>query len=279
MSKNHLYITAASFLLMASSACSNMSPGKSHGPITLGDSSTIVTETDPKYLENYVTDIQTKEAPEKPAEETPAKDTTAATTPSQPATEAPKPVAQAPKGNGLNIEFKELSVFIPNITTKTFGNTKHNGNSAAYALVTGLLNGNQLQISGGTVQKITQRYQTSVVLKNEMGTFVLDALNHMSAWETLKGNGANYNITGLDEKRLQYTSASPANIKSAIQRAARSKRLSRKKEQELMNEVRNIRAVNQKPLEVVLRTVMWQIEGKDNKGKTFRKDIRIDMPV
>src|ERR1022692_2514778 len=38
-------------------SCNSM-PSKNHGPIVLGDSSTIVTETDPDKLHDLVTDLQ-----------------------------------------------------------------------------------------------------------------------------------------------------------------------------------------------------------------------------
>ncbi|XZF12597.1 hypothetical protein ACTHGU_12480 [Chitinophagaceae bacterium MMS25-I14] len=280
MHKYYFFIAAVCCSLTLAS-CGSGPNGKSHGPIVLGDSSSIVTETDSKYLQDYVTDIQPAVS-EGAAEKQPAKDTAVTQPPAAPA-EKPKqqePVVAkaAPKGNGLNIEFKEVSVFIPGITTRQ-GSGRHNGNSAAFGLTGGELNGSQLQISGATVQKITQRYQTSVILKSDLGTFALDALNYSSQWQPVKGSGTNFYITGLDERKLEHTNANANAIRSAVQRAGRSKRLSRRKEQELMNSIRNVRSVTQDPLSVVLRTVIWQIEGKGSNGKSFKKEIRIDFPI
>ena len=52
-----------------------------------------------------------------------------------------------------------------------------------------------------------------------------------------------------------------------------------KKVQEWVNSVSNIHSANQKPLIITLRSVIWKIDGKDEKGKTFSKQIRIDLPV
>lgn len=278
MKFSNLHIVVAAAMLVSFTACQS-GVNKSHGPIVIGDSATIVTETDSKYLEDFVTDIQqnTPDTTAPSVSTTSAKDTAqAATAPKE--QPKPQPVAQAPKGNGLTVEFKDITVFIPGVSSKN-NNSRHNGNSAAYGLSGGELNGNQLQISGGTVQKVTQRYTTSVILDNDLGTFVLEQLNHTSAWTPLKGNGSNYYITGLDDRHLEHSNASANAIRTAVQRAAKAKRLSRKKENELLGSVRNVKSVNQKPLEVVLRTVIWQIEGKDAKGKSFRKELRIDLPI
>lgn len=278
MKISNLYIAIAAAIFVSLTACKD-GVTKSHGPIVLGDSSVIVTETDTKYLEDFVNDIQQNTADTVAASEPgTTKDTAQTEAPKEQAKPQPQPPAQALKGNGLTVEFKDITVFIPGVSSKN-NNSKHNGNSAAYGLSGGELNGSQLQISGGTVQKVTQRYTTSVVLDDDLGTFVLEQLNHTSAWTPLKGNGSNYYITGLDDRHLEHSNASGNAIRTAVQRAARAKRLSRKKENELLNNVRNVRSVNQKPLEVVLRTVVWQIEGKDAKGKSFRKELRIDMPI
>ena len=51
------------------------------------------------------------------------------------------------------------------------------------------------------------------------------------------------------------------------------------KTQEWLNTAKNVRAANQAPAKVVLRSVMWRIEGKDAGGKNFNKELRIDIPL
>jgi len=55
--------------------------------------------------------------------------------------------------------------------------------------------------------------------------------------------------------------------------------MSKKKEQEWLRTVRNVRAANQKPLVIMLRSIMWKIDGKDADGKPISRQIRIDMPI
>lgn len=267
-------------LLCTLAACTEYT-GKSRGPITLGDPATIITETDSQYLQDMVPALEPVQQPEpqplaavkadtpKPAEKPVQKDTVAA-----------KPATPAKAVNGLNVAFREVTISIPNITTRSYGRGDlQKANSATYELRNGNLNGNQLLISGGKATRVQQRYQTVVIVKNGGKTLPLTSLNtYSSAWQTLKGSST-YPISGLDERRLGFTKATPAAIRNAVQKAARSKRMSRKEEQQWISAVRNVRGVNQSPCAVVLRSVMWRIEGTSSDGKKFNKEIRIDMPM
>jgi hypothetical protein len=131
----------------------------------------------------------------------------------------------------------------------------------------------------GTVTKVSQRYQSVVVLKTEDGTFPLDALSLTTKWEPVTGTNNTYRITGLDAKSMKVYDADARDIKSAVQRMTQRRRMSRKMAQEIQNSTRNLRVVNQKPLYVELRSVMWKIDGKDANGRLFSKQIRIDVPM
>lgn len=276
------FLIAGALLLQV--ACSSDPQSKNHGPITLGDPATIVTETDSNALLDQVADLQpvNEEQPEEamPARDTataaPAKDTVAAK-PAAPEAPVQKP---APAGNGLTMAFKEATVFIPNIVTRNYGRQNlHNARGATYELASGNLAGNQLRITGATVQKVAQRYQTHIVLQDEKDQLPLESLgNYSSDWQELRGSNGNYTITGLEPSRLEYNDARPAAIRNAVQQATRRQRLSRADAQDWMDFARNIRAANQKPCVVVLSNVSWRITGKDAAGKTFNKEVRIDMP-
>jgi hypothetical protein len=262
---------------------------KASGPIVLGDPATIVTETDSQYLQNMVLDIQMNAKPSEPEPaaatdgETPAIPDSAivneqlrkkeeAQQKEQPKEEVKEePKKEAPKGKGLTMDLKEIEVFIPNIAGK--------GKNTSYQLTSGSLNGNTLKITGGTIQKVSQRYQTVVVATSSQGTLVLDNLSTTTGWQTMKGSGGNYAITGLADNRLQAPKASAQAIRSAVEKAARKRKYSKAGINKWAAAVRNVRSVNQKPLDVKLRTVMWKIDGKDSKGKAFSKQLRIDLPI
>jgi hypothetical protein len=262
-------------------SCKDM-PKQNHGAIVLGDSSTIVTERDPNKLQDLVSDLQ----PEIPPSEN--KDTVQTTKAGPPKDTAKKPVAgppppivqkQLPATAGLLAEFKDVSVLIPNVAVKISGNANlKNKNGAVYSLVSGTINGNALKVSG-TVTKVSQRYQSIVVLRNEMGTLPLETMTITSDWIPLKESKDGYRITGLDQPSLDYPEASSNAIRNAVTRAAQRHRMSRRKIQELVNSIRHARSPHQKPFSVNLRSAMWKIDGKDAQGRQFSKQIRIDVPM
>lgn len=282
----------ASAALITLFSCNMRDNTRSHGSIRLGDSSTIVTETDSQYLRDLVTDFNPTipEHTEEPASDTASKpapqqatDTTTApaqATAQPTAEEKPKQEATQPQGNGLTVAFKDVTIFIPGITVKTYRTQNlEKANGASYQLTGGKLPGNQIKITSGTVTKVSQRYQTVVMIKNSLGTLPLDALNSTTDWQALPGGRNGYNITGLDSRHLQYSRANNAQIKKALERAMRAHRISRRKEREWLNSIARVRAVNQPPLSVTLRSVMWKIEGKDARGRSFQKQVRIDLPI
>jgi hypothetical protein len=274
LSRSSLLPLAACALLLATS-CNEGGKNNSGGPIVLGDPATIVTETDSAYLQDMVVDYQPLAAV------TPAADTAQPA----PAVDTPKVAAQEPAAEpeeqpakqepvaekGTNIQLGGASILIPDITLK--------GRGTSYQLKQGSLNGKQIKVTEGTVQKISQRYQTVVVVKNNLGTLVLDNLSTTTGWKELKGGGKAYTIAGLEDRNLAAPKATPASIKSAVSRAARKSRANRRNEQKWLASVKKARSTNQKPLDVKLRSVMWKIDGKDAKGKAFSKQVRVDLPL
>lgn len=270
-------MTVRSILLLLLSlfavACGNREKAVS-GPIVMGDSSLIVTEADPLYLVDFVADVKLKEI---------AKDTLAAPADSLPAPTAPeRPEAEAPAmQEGLRIPFKEITVLFPDIKVKEYRKQDpEKTGSVSYQLTEGTVSNNQLRVmGGGTVQKVSQRYISGVVLSNQLGLLDLTSLNYTSNWTTLKGSENSYGTTDLAPDKLEYRKIPAREIRNAVARAAKSKRLNRKDIQKWQISVDNIRSVNQPPFKIVLRSLMWKIEGKGDDGKPFVKQIRIDIPA
>lgn len=265
--------------LLFFSSCKNGPSGKSHGPIVLGDSSMIVTEKDPKKLQDLVIDLNpvikpSAEEPEKTEQAQPsARDTTEKTK------TAESNQQQSMTGPGVKADFTEVSVMIPNVEAKISGTGDlHKKNDAVYTLTDGTLNGNTLKVSGN-VTKVSQRYQVVVLLKSSAGIMPLESLTNTTSWETVNGSNGQYHITGLDSRSLETPDVDAGDIREAVKKAALRRHMSRKKMQELESTVHHTRSVRQKPLSLVLRSVMWKIDGKDASGKNFSKQIRIDIPI
>ena len=260
----------------------------SHGPIVLGDSSTIVTEADPQRLQDLVTDLKPNITSSEPkdTEETAAKTPPKGKAPDTARKAAPvaakQPAPAAPaalNGNGLKADFNIMSLLITNIAAKLSGKPDlSHANGAVYTWQSGTINGNLIKVTSN-VTKVSQRYQTVVVLKNELGVLPLESLSNTTDWEPLKGLNNIYRIAGLDDKSLEAPEANRSDIHAAVSKAAKRHRFSRRKVQDWEASVRNVKSVNQKPLFVTLRSVMWKIDGKDAAGKVFSKQIRIDIPL
>ena len=257
------------FLLVS---CSDERQRASRGPIVLGDSSTIVTETDPKYLQDFVPDLHQAISGDDSDDDAASTDTVAK--PAKPFTAQPA----APVGNGLTIAFKEVTIFLPGITTSTKLKDLTRSRSASYTMTGGTLNGNKLQVSGGaTIQKVSQRYQTVLTLKDDNEMLPLESLGtYASPWQPLSGNGS-HAISGLDQPK--FSDARPAAIRNAVQQAARKKRMSRKDMQSWIDVAEEVKSTSQLPCVPQLRSVIWQVEGKDAQGKKFMKELRIDVPA
>lgn len=272
------YIFVAAALALASCGGDGQGP---KGPIVLGDSSTIVTETDQGQLKDLVTDLQPVIPPAEDKDQEPAK-TAEDTAKNQPAVQEQKPAEQKaqplPSGPGLRAEFGEVTVFIPGLSVKQHGRADlRRASGATYSLNSGTLDGGNLRVSGN-VTKVSQRYQTIIVLKSSLGDIALDALVQTTSWEPVKGNNNTYGINLPSGRDLEYDKASASSIRLAVQREARQRRLSRQKTQRLLQEVRNVRSTNQKPLAVVMRSVMWKIDGKDDRGRAYSRQVRLDIP-
>jgi hypothetical protein len=199
-------------------------------------------------------------------------------------TPAKVPVAAVPEQpaarKGLQIAFKPFTVFIPGIETRSFRQQDPaNAKGVSYSLLKGKIEGNKLQVEGATVIRVVQRYQTAVVLKDRnSGNILLQSLGtYNSDWQSLKGSGGVYTLNGFAKSQLRYNAVSEASVRNAVHKAAKSNRLSRKEEEQLIRSVRNVRSASQAPLSVVLQSVIWKITAKDASGKTSEKEIRMDV--
>ncbi|MBS1643777.1 MAG: hypothetical protein JST36_01955 [Bacteroidetes bacterium] len=259
--------------LVALTACKDSGSSKSRGPIILGDSSMIVTEHNPEVLQDLVPDL--KPTLPSPAEAAPAKDST----PTPAATPTPTTTAAAPPSTGpaLVAEFKEITLTIPGIETKVYGKQDlKTARSATYQLRNGSLDNAKLYLSGATLTKVNTRYQTELLVQDGKDELALDRLGkYTSDWQKLNGNAGPYPVVPAKPEYKELTATA---IRNAVQQETRRKRMSRKEAQDWLEEVRRVRSVQDAPMKVMLRAIMWRIEGKDAQGKSFSKELRLDIP-
>lgn len=279
--KSVLYSVFSCSLLLLQFSCGSSTKGPNRGAIVFGDSSTIVTETDPRYLSNNVTDI----VPQKQALQT---DTIKKDEPKE--SDTVKPIVAQPKApesvkpvvvDGLIAPFEAFEIYINGLEAragKKVNWQKYKG--VSFTLENGNINGKVIAAKVGTITKVMQRTQTVVMFKASNGRqFRLTALpSDQSNWQSLKANNGKYTIAGVNSGDLKYAKKlTPNALKNAIQKWARSNRMSRKEEQKLLQSVRNIRYANQAPCSIALQSVIWKISGKDANGKVVERELRVDI--
>lgn len=268
-----LFLIAVLSLLQA---CQSSESAHRRGAIVLGDTATIVTETNPTYLSDNVADFELPK--EQVQEEKPVVDD-APVAKEAPATEEPKSdAAEVPQTKGgLDVPFVGMPISISNVQARVGRQVDwHKARGASYTTSESNFNGKTLSIKSAHVLKVMQRYQTVVLVQSNKGKlYKLNVPSSTSAWQTLKGNNGNYALSGLAKNQLQYgQSISPAALKKAIQKLARVQRLNHKEEEQLMRSIRN---VHQGPCVVALQSIVWKISAKDASGKPLERELRIDI--
>jgi hypothetical protein len=257
-------------------ACNDDENNKTSGAIVLGDTSTIVTEKDSRNLGDFVADVKVKEAERKQEEEARQQQEEQAATVSQQAT-AYQPITT---GKGLQVAFKDIQVFIPGIETKSFSNQNpERTGGASYQLTAGNIKNSQLRISGASITKVSQRTISYVLASSDLGKLRLQSLGHTSDWYEIKGSNGVYAISGLNPNQLEVKNTTPSAIRNAVLREAKRSRCSRKTIQAWDDALGNNPSLSRLPFTVDVRSIMWKIEGKDAQGRTFYRQLRIDLPI
>ena len=263
-------------MLALFTACDNDENKATSQTIVLGDTATIVTEKDNRNLGDFVADVKVKEMEKKQQEEElqQSKQTEKAINTTQ---QTSQPVTT---GKGLQIAFKDIQVFIPDVETKSFTNQNpERTGGASYQLVSGKIKGNQLRISGATITKVSQRTISYVLVSNELGNLRLQSLGTTSDWKEIAGSKGIYAITGLNANQIEVKNATPAAIKNTVLREAKRSRCSRKTIQAWGQAIGNNPILSHAPFIADVRSVIWKIEGKDANGRTFYRQLRIDLPI
>lgn len=273
------YSIVATFGLSAIllSACGANQEQQSKGAIVLGDSTTIITEKDSQYLKDDVLDMEPLE-PTKPATVEPApvpKDTT-----TKDNTNTTSSTNTTPLEKGFVVDFGEAKMVLAGLEA----NDARKQNPKQDAGLTYVLKSNDISVGNVVFHNVKsvnvkQRYQTKLVLKSTLGTVDLKDLGlYTSDWKALNGKTAagkeSFALNNLNN--LTYASVNNNKITNAADRELRKLRTSSRNIQAWMKEIKKARNAQDKPCEVILDNVQWQVSGTDTKGKTFQKTIRVD---
>jgi len=265
----------AALLLLGAASCGS-GPEGNRGPIVLGDSATIVTETDSQYLKDDIMDMEP--APQPAAEKAappvteqkprPAKDTLAA-------------AKQTRQEAGHTINFGTAKLVLAGWSARDARRQNAaRDNSLSYTLSSGNAGAGKLVFYGVKTVTVKQRYQSRVMLSSSLGTVDLRDLGlYTSGWTTLKGaasdDAQSFGLSSLNN--ISYAQVNNSKIRNAADRELRKRRTGSRTIQSWMKEIRKVRNANDKPCNIVLDNVQWQISGTDANGKAFQKNIRVDI--
>lgn len=274
MSRSILFLVTIAVL----ASCGGNDSNTQAPPIEMGDPATIVTETDSQYLADIVPDLNL--APERPV-------TIASTEKdSSPAADTQQQGADIPPSNtpiagpGLKVPFPQVTFFVPGIDVKTYREPNLEADyGASYEITEGSLPGNTITIKAHEITGVYMRYQTIVVARAKLGTLPLESLRKLTDWKKIKGTNDVYRIDGLEPDELIGIKVSNKAIRRAVNRDARNRNWTRGGIRQWQNLVRNTRSTSQKPLHIELRSVMWKVTGKDENGRPFTRQLRIDVPI
>lgn len=265
-------------------SCDTNPPKTTHGAIILGDSSTIVTETDSNFLSDNVHDFEPVLTSPPEAKDSIQKEVVI-DTPQKALTETTSTTKSIEKNikEGLQVPFKDAELFIAGIKAKLGQNPNwEKAHSAAYTVLSGTLEGKMLQIDFSKVTSVKQRIQTVVMLETSNGKkFELTALgDDESSWEELKLQKGGVLLKGFEQNSLKFENKfNPALLKQAVQKMARQNRMNRKDLQNLLNDIRKVNKPNQHPCSIALQSVVWKINGLDKNGKSVERSLRLDFSL
>lgn len=257
-------------------SCGQRTFQKSDKPITLGDSATIVTETDSQYLKDNIPELQLAIAAdeEKQEDKTTDKDT------------APKPAETAPPKSaeikGFPIDIGQNEIVFTGIDAKEFRKQDPvHSNGISYAVTSGDIRSAKIVITGNAKNvTVQQRYQSALEISTSLGKLELEKLGYYtSSWGKLNGRSENGNavfaITGLNAPG--FVAVSKTKIRNATEQTLRAKRTSSATTRKWLSAIRNVSSSNDKACNKIIKNVQWIIEGTDAIGKNFRKTVRMDL--
>lgn len=261
-------------------ACGGKEIKKERGAIVMGDSATIVTETDSQYLRNDVTDIYPDNKKWKEESAGPSATEAGAAVEKTADKEEQKPEARPAVagqvidlGNGITLQLTGME--LKDARKQDPG--KDNG--LTYVVRSGDVLKAHWQVTGAKSVDIKQRYQSSLSIKTSLGSLDLRNMGlYTSGWTPLKRLGApkdQWELAGLDKPAF-----SPINnqkIKNAADKALRNNKSSQKTIQNWMKELRNVNDIRAKECDVVLDNVQWRIDLVDAKGQKSFKNVRLDL--
>lgn len=243
-------------------------------PIVLGDTTTIVTETNDTYLQNHTEDISpTNKKSSEGQIRTMMKQVDSAKS-----VEKLESESNTAPLSGFTINFSECEVVFDGLSAHAIQNTQdeRTSNSVAYVRDGGNMNEMSLQIKGLDEAKVEQRMFTRLILENGGEQYILNDLGKfISPWSSLVGKDNKY--ISLSNNSLQFFTIDHGKITNAIDRELRKKKKTRQEIEAWMKVISKTNSYMDAPCRIEMVSSQWRIIGKKN-GKRVQKLIQFDIP-
>ncbi len=238
----------------------------------MGDSSTIVTETDPSYLEEVVSDLKDP-VPDTSVVPIPVADTVVVQ-----ASDTVPPAAAAQQEPGFTLDLGTVKLVYSGIDAKEYKKQDpKTQNGLSYALTSGKLSDSKLLVYGARNVKVRQRYQSSLQIKGSPGKLDLPGY-YTSDWVNLEakpsGGAQSFAFPGIGQP--VFIAWGAAKIRSEAEAALKKQRVSARTLQAWRKELQKVKSTKTAPCAILLQNVQWQISGTDEQGKAFQRTVRME---
>ena len=246
--------------------------------IVLGDSGTIVTETDSYYLTDNIPDIELATSTTPPQPETPPPPDSTATSD----TAAARVPSNTEELKGFTVDIGNATFILTGIEARELKKqdpVKDAG--VSYLLVSGDIAKSSLVVTGSKEVTVQQRYQSRLTIQSSGEHLELESLGYYTDdWTKIAGNGNGattiFKLSHLGDP--SYVSVNHAKIQSATEQALKKKRAGPKTRQQWLTAIKNIKSTQDKACKIIVKNVQWKISGTDAKGQKFTKSLRLDIP-
>lgn len=276
--KNILYISG---LMLLCYSCNEVTQPKNVAPIILGDSTTIVTETDSQYLKNVIDDIEpSKNQPIAKTNDTIQAQKNDTLLQLKSTTENITSTANNVKTNSndfvLNLKNNTQIVF-KDIATKEFKTQDPSTqNDLSYLITKGDINKSAITVNNGSITEVLYKSKIVYKVKTSQAELVLSTLAGKSAnWTKLPIKSNVVTLGNINSPAAVKITAKE--IQTAIEKAISKKKYKSSVREKLRKELAGVNSLNHKLISYGTDYQQFRISGKDAKGVTFKKIIRLDQ--
>lgn len=276
--KNILYISG---LMLLCYSCNEVTQPKNVAPIILGDSTTIVTETDSQYLKNVIDDIEpSKNQPIAKTNGTTQAQKTDTVLQLKSTTENITSTANNIKTNSndfvLNLK-NNTQIIFKDIATKEFkAQDPSTQNDLSYLITKGDINKSAITVNNGSLTEVLHKSKIVYKVKTSQGELKLSTLARESSnWTKLPLKSNVVTLSNINSPAAVKITAKE--IQTAIDKAISNKKYKSGVREKLRKELAGVNSINHKLISYVTDYQQFTISGKDAKGVTFKKIIRLDQ--